>query len=49
MADKGQVRIKQMVVGPIGTNCYIVNREGSREAVVVDPGASWHRIADGMK
>ena len=49
MADKGQVRIKQMVVGPIGTNCYIVNREGSREAVVVDPGASGDRIADGMK
>ena len=40
---KGLVRfmdlcIKRMVVGPIRTNCYIVNKRGSSEAVIIDPG-----------
>ena len=49
MTDSRQVRIKQMVVGPVATNCYILNRERSKEAVVIDPGASGGRIAEEMK
>ncbi|MEE3467089.1 MAG: MBL fold metallo-hydrolase [Eubacterium sp.] len=50
MADnEGKLEIKVMVVGPVGTNCYVVHREGSTEAVVVDPGASGDKIADWMK
>jgi glyoxylase-like metal-dependent hydrolase (beta-lactamase superfamily II) len=32
------LRVEQLPLGPIGTNCYVVRREaGSPEAVVVDP------------
>lgn len=30
--------IKRMAVGPLRTNCYIVNRKGNSEAVIIDPG-----------
>ena len=30
-------RIKTCVLGPVSTNCYILYRQGGREAVVVDP------------
>ena len=30
--------IKRMVVGPFRTNCYIVNKKESSEAVIIDPG-----------
>ena len=33
-----QIRITALPVGALGTNCYILHREGSQEAVVVDPG-----------
>ena len=31
--------VRQLSLGPIGTNCYLVRRPGVAEAVVVDPGA----------
>jgi hydroxyacylglutathione hydrolase len=31
--------VTRLELGPIGTNCYLVRRSGSDEAVVVDPGA----------
>lgn len=31
--------VRQLSLGPIGTNCYLVRRPGEPEAVVVDPGA----------
>ena len=31
--------VAQLPLGPIETNCYLVRREGSGEAVVVDPSA----------
>jgi glyoxylase-like metal-dependent hydrolase (beta-lactamase superfamily II) len=31
--------VRQISLGPIGTNCYLVRRPGAAEAVVVDPGA----------
>ncbi|MCX7805619.1 MAG: MBL fold metallo-hydrolase, partial [Planctomycetota bacterium] len=30
--------IERLQVGPLGTNCYIVRREGHRNCAVVDPG-----------
>lgn len=34
----GEIKIGRMVLGSCQTNCYFLYREGSREAVVVDPG-----------
>lgn len=30
--------INKLVVGPVRTNCYIVNEDGKEEAVIIDPG-----------
>ena len=30
--------VRQLSLGPIGTNCYLVRRPGAAEAVVIDPG-----------
>ena len=49
MADKKNVIIRAMVVGPVGTNCYIAHVEGRSDCVVVDPGASGERIAGVLK
>ncbi len=49
MADKKNVIIRAMTVGPVGTNCYIANVEGRTDCVVVDPGASGDRIAKVLK
>ena len=31
--------VERHALGPVGTNCYVVRRDASAEAVVVDPGA----------
>ena len=31
--------VRQLSLGPIGTNCYLVRRPGAAEAIVIDPGA----------
>jgi hydroxyacylglutathione hydrolase len=36
--------VHQLTVGPIGENCFIVRREGSGKAVIVDPGEEADRI-----
>ena len=33
------MKIKKYVVGMIGTNCYLVINEETKESVMVDPGA----------
>ncbi len=35
----GRLTVKNNVIGPIGTNCYIIFEEGKKEAVVIDPAA----------
>jgi hydroxyacylglutathione hydrolase len=39
------MKIKRMVVGPIQTNCYLVENEETKHGVLIDPGttetASW--------
>ncbi len=48
MADKNVI-IRAMMVGPVGTNCYIAHIEGRSDCVVVDPGANGDRIAKVLK
>ena len=40
------MKIKQMEVGPIMTNCYIVENEETKHGVVIDPGDDGDRIVD---
>lgn len=35
----GRLTVGNNVIGPIGTNCYIVSEEGGKEAVIIDPAA----------
>ena len=35
--------VQVVVVGPIETNCYLID-DGTGGAAVVDPGAEWPRI-----
>lgn len=39
-----EIVVKRMVVGPVCTNCYIVRRNDSNKAVIVDPGEDFQRI-----
>lgn len=43
------MKIIRMEVGSIGTNCYIVFSEGSRDAAIIDPGGSTDRILSVVK
>jgi len=36
-ATEVRLRVEQLALGPIGTNCYIVRADGSSDVVVVDP------------
>ena len=38
------LQVKSIVVGVVGTNCYIVYDKKSRDAVIIDPGAEAQRI-----
>lgn len=38
--------IKQLIVGPIGTNCYILGDEAAKRCAVVDPGGNGREILD---
>lgn len=40
------IKIKVMEVGPVVTNCYIIENETTRHAVIVDPGDEGERIMD---
>ncbi len=33
------MRIKKFVIGMVGTNCYVVYNENTKECFVVDPAA----------
>lgn len=41
--------VKQLPVGPIQTNCYIVGCEATKEGVVIDPGDEPERILAEVK
>ncbi|MDY6893464.1 MAG: MBL fold metallo-hydrolase [Chloroflexota bacterium] len=38
--------IKELVVGPFGSNCFIVGSETTKEAMIIDPGADANHIVD---
>ena len=38
------MKIKALTVGPVGTNCYILEDEEARVAAVIDPGEEADRI-----
>ena len=40
------MRIDKIIVGQLEVNCYVVSDEKTSEAVIVDPGDEFERIAD---
>lgn len=41
-----EIEVTVLTVGPIQTNCYIVNQKGGTSCLVVDPGEDAEKIAD---
>ena len=41
-----EIEIAVLTVGPVQTNCYIVNKKGSTSCIVVDPGEDADKIAN---
>ena len=39
------MKVKVMQVGPIGTNCYILEDDKTNKAAVIDPGDEADKIA----
>ena len=44
-----KIRIKSMVLGPVETNCYIIENEDNNEALVIDPADHGERIMHAVK
>ena len=42
------MQVKVLQVGPIGTNCYLLEDEKAHVAAVIDPGAAGQKIADDL-
>ena len=40
------MKIMQMELGPLGTNCYIIINEETKEALVIDPGAEGKKVLE---
>ena len=43
------MKVSMMQVGPIGTNCYLLQDEESGLMAVIDPGDDWERILHQIK
>lgn len=43
-----KIKFETIVGGPIGTNCYVVYNDASREAVIIDPGIEIERLKHGI-
>ena len=41
-----EIRIKTLVVGMVGTNCYLVYDHETKRAAVIDPGDGAGQIAN---
>ncbi len=41
--------VNKVVVGPLASNCYIVDSESNREGVIIDPGADAEEILKNVK
>ena len=40
---------RKLILGPLGTNCYIFGSEKSKEIVIIDPGAQGEEIIKNIK
>lgn len=43
------MKIQSLCVGPIGTNCYILEDESTHQAAVIDPGGDAPRLLSALK
>ncbi len=43
------MQMQRFVVGPVETNCYVIHKEGVREALIIDPGAEGRQLAEHLK
>ena len=43
------ITLKKMILGPVGTNCYIFQNEEQKEAVVFDPGDRGDKVFEYLK
>ncbi len=43
------MKLEKIIVGPVGTNCYLLINENTKEVLVVDPGDQAQRIRNKMK
>ncbi len=43
------MKIQSLCVGPIGTNCYLLEDESTHRAAVIDPGADASRLLAALK
>ena len=43
------MNVKMLQVGPLGTNCYILEDEASHEAAVIDPGGDAPEIIEALE
>lgn len=41
--------LKELVVGPFGSNCYVVGSETTNEGIVIDPGADANAILNTVR
>lgn len=44
----GDIRFETIVGGPIGTNCYVVYNEDTKEGIIIDPGIEMSRLTAGL-
>ena len=43
------MKVKMMQMGPIGTNCYILEDEAAHQAAVIDPGGDAPRLLEALR
>lgn len=43
------MHVETLPLGPLGTNCYLVYREGSSQCLVIDPGAEGEALAEKLQ
>jgi len=41
--------LKELVVGPFGSNCFIVGSEANKEGMIIDPGANGESIVNAAR
>ena len=47
--EEKMVKVNRMVLGPVETNCFYAYVEGSKEALVFDPGDQGERVYERLK